>query len=416
MTDSTTPAPAIAPIPEANMKRRRQMLLASTIFIVIGIMWFAYWTLVGRYYEETDDAYVKGNIVQVTPQTAGTVVAIYADATQHVKAGQMLVKLDDTDAKVALGQVKAELAQTVRKVRALFTSNDALLAQIDLQEVALARAEADLRRRSGLGDTGAVSFEELNHSEVAVKSAQADLLAAREALAGNVALTENTSIATHPEVLASASKVRAAFLNLKRTRIPSPVDGFVTKRSVQLGQRIASGKPLMAVIPLEQVWVDANFKESQLHHIRIGQPVMLTADMYGSDVEYHGRIVGLEAGTGSAFSLLPPENATGNWIKVVQRLPVRIALDAEQVKAHPLRIGLSMVADVDIRDDRGDQLTTFVSGDLAAYTTDVYKLASHETDALVGQIINANSGNSIDGEMTAASQISVETASVAKAD
>lgn len=402
MTDSDNSAPAIPEAsatdtpatntPTPNNRRQRQMLIATGIFILLGALWFAYWALVSRFYEETDDAYVQGNIVQIMPQTAGTVVAIYADDTDRIKAGQPLVKLDDTDAEVALDQAKAELAQTVRQVRAVFTGNDALRAQIELQETALARAQSDLKRRSGLDQSGAVSSEELHHSEVAVKSAQADLLGAREALAGNVALTENTSIATHPEVLAAAARVRSAYLNLQRTSIPSPIDGFVSKRSVQLGQRIAQGKPLMAVIPLEQIWVDANFKESQLHHIRIGQPVTLTADMYGNDVEYKGHIVGLEAGTGSAFSLLPPQNATGNWIKVVQRLPVRIALDPKQLETHPLRIGLSMVVEVDIRDDSGPQLTEPSSHGQATYATHVYDQAGDKADALVEQIINANAG------------------------
>ncbi|GAB3113072.1 HlyD family efflux transporter periplasmic adaptor subunit [Aestuariicella hydrocarbonica] len=414
MNDSTTPAAAATKTPVSNHetpvsnhetpvsnhttaansgdKRRRQLLIASGIFALIGTLWFAHWTLVSRFQEETEDAYVQGNIIQVTPQTAGTVVAIYADDTDRVRAGQPLVKLDDTDAQVALAQAEAELAQSVRRVRSLFTSNDALLAQIDLQETALTRARADLKRRSGLSESGAVSSEELHHSEVAVKSAQADLLAAREALAGNVALTENTAIDTHPEVLAASAQLRAAYLNLQRTTIPSPIDGFIAKRGVQLGQRIAPGKPLMAVIPLEQVWVDANFKESQLHHIRIGQPVTLSADMYGKDMEYHGKVVGLDAGTGSAFSLLPPQNATGNWIKVVQRLPVRIALDPEQLKTHPLRLGLSMKAEVDIRDDSGSQLTQASSHPQATYVTRVYDLAGQHADALVDQVIKANAG------------------------
>ncbi|WP_269618057.1 efflux RND transporter periplasmic adaptor subunit [Zhongshania sp. BJYM1] len=375
-----------------NGSRRRQMLTAGFIFIVLGAMAFAHWFLIGRHHEDTDDAYVAGNIIQVMPQTNGTVVAIYADDTKRVKAGQMLIKLDDTDAQIALDQAQAELAQTVRKVRALFTGNDALNAQIDLRETALNSAKADLKRRSGLGQTGAISYEELHHSEVAVKSAKSDLLAAREALSGNQALTENTSIESHPEVVAAAAKVRSAYLNLQRMRILSPIDGYVSKRGVQLGQRVAPGKPLMAVIPLDQVWVDANFKESQLHHIRIGQSVTLTADMYGSDVEYQGYVVGLEAGTGSAFSLLPPQNATGNWIKVVQRLPVRIALDPKQLEANPLRIGLSMIANIDISDDTGAQLTQASDNLTATYATSVYDVAGHAAEALVDKIISDNLG------------------------
>lgn len=401
MTDTaTTPATDASPAGNTvdnsvdnNGRRQRQLLLASAVFVAIGLAWLGQWFFIGRFHEHTDDAYVSGNIVQVTPQTAGTVIAIYADDTGLVHAGQPLVKLDDSDARVALDQAEAELAQTVREVRSLFTSNEALNARINLQQSELSRVQADLKRRTGLTASGAISSEELHHSEVAVKAAQADLLQAKEALSGNLALTENTSIADHPQVRAAAARVRNAYLNLQRTTIPAPVDGYVSKRSVQLGQRIAPGTPLMAVIPLQELWVDANFKESQLSQLRIGQPVSLSADVYRNSVEFRGHIVGLDAGTGSAFSLLPAQNATGNWIKVVQRVPVRIALDPEQIKAHPLRIGLSMLADVDISDDSGPQLAQQPST-AAAYSTSVYARTQGEAEALVEQIIGANAGPS----------------------
>lgn len=373
----------------AQFKRRRLLLIASAIFIVIGLIWLVQWLLIGRHHLDTDDAYVAGNVIQVTPQTAGTVVAIAADDTDFVKAGQSLVQLDDTDAKVALAQAEAELAQTVRQVRGLYTSNNSLRAKIDLQQNTLAKAQADLKRRQGLTESGAVSFEELHHSENAVKAAKADLLAAQEQLSGNLALTDNTSVANHPNVQAAAAKVRAAYLTLQRTMIPAAVDGYIAKRGVQLGQRVAPGAPLMAIVPLQQVWVDANFKESQLARIRIGQPVKLRADIYGSHVDYHGHVAGLAAGTGGAFSLLPAQNATGNWIKVVQRLPVRVQLDPQELQAHPLSIGLSIIAEVDVTDQSGAQLAD-KNRKQTAYQTDVYDNAAHAADARVQSIIEAN--------------------------
>jgi len=374
----------------APNKRRRLLLIASAIFIVIGLIWLVQWLLIGRHHLDTDDAYVAGNVIQVTPQTAGTVVAIAADDTDFVKAGQPLVQLDDTDAKVMLAQAEAELAQTVRQVRGLYTSNNSLRAKIDLQQSTLAKAQADLKRRQGLTESGAVSFEELHHSEDAVKAAQADLLGAQEQLSGNLALTDNTAVANHPNVQAAAAKVRAAYLTLQRTVIPAAVDGYIAKRSVQLGQRVAPGAPLMAIVPLQQVWVDANFKESQLARIRIGQPVKLRADSYGSRVDYHGHIVGLAAGTGGAFSLLPAQNATGNWIKVVQRLPVRVQLDPQELQTHPLSIGLSVIAEVDVTDQSGAQLAD-KNRKQTAYQTNVYDNAAHAADARVQTIIDANS-------------------------
>lgn len=397
MTDSIATVSPTAPV--ENNKRAKQLKIAGAIFASLILIGLLNWLLVSRYHEETDDAYVTGNIIQVTPQATGAVIAIYAEDTQFVKMGQPLIKLDDTDAQVSLSQAEAELAQTVRQVRSLFMGNETLRARVDLQQTSLAKAKADLNRRSGLDGSGAVSSEELHHSEVAVKAAQADLLAAQEALSANLALTENTSIANHPQVQNAAAHVRAAFINAQRAIIPAPIDGYIAKRSVQLGQHVVPGKPLMAVIPLQQIWVEANFKESQLNHIRINQPVILSADMYGSDVEYQGRIVGLAAGTGSAFSLLPPQNATGNWIKVVQRLPVRIALDAQQIQKNPLRIGLSMNAEVDTHEREGSQLAEVnvanaTQNQKAIYETAVYDNAAQNADALVDKIIQDNAGKS----------------------
>lgn len=387
MNDSAQPnTPAVA-----NGKRRRQLVIAASIFAAIGIVYGAYWLFDGRFHETTDDAYVAGNVIQVTPQIAGTVVAIKADDTDFVRAGEQLVLLDNSDAKVALDQAEAMLAQTVRQVRSLFTTNASLAANVELAQSQLVKAEADLERRKNLVKTGAVSSEELHHAETAVKSAQADLLAAKEKLTTNQALTENTDIDNHPSVLQAAAKVHEAYLALQRAAIPASASGYIAKRSAQVGQRVAPGNPLMAIIPLDQVWVDANFKEGQLEHIRIGQPVKLEADIYGSNVEYRGTIVGLSAGTGSAFSLLPAQNATGNWIKVVQRVPVRIALDKEQLRQHPLRVGLSVIADVDVKDQSGAQLSDAARAK-PLYQTDVYGKLDAQADALIRRIIDANSG------------------------
>jgi membrane fusion protein, multidrug efflux system len=380
-----------------NGKRQRSLIIAAAIFIALGLSYGAYWLLHARYFQDTDDAYVAGNVVQVTPQIVGTVVAIKADDTYFVNAGDDLVLLDKADAKVALEQTEAALGQTVRQVRSLFTTNASLAANVELAQTQVAKAQADLKRRHDLARSGAVSFEELNHAETALAGAQADLLAAKEKLSTNKAFTDNTDIDNHPSVMQAAAKVHEAYLAFQRAAIPAPVSGFVAKRSVQVGQRVAPGNPLMAIVPLEQVWVDANFKEGQLARMRIGQPVSIKADIYGGKVEYHGKIVGLSAGTGSAFSLLPAQNATGNWIKVVQRVPVKIQLDPQELKQHPLRIGLSIVAEVNIKDQSGQQLAA-AKPSAPVYQTAVYSKLDSEADELVKKIIAANRGNAARNE------------------
>ena len=382
--ENTTTAPQ-------NGNRKKGLIIAASIFAALGIAYGAYWALDARYYQDTDDAYVAGNVVQVTPQIVGTVVAIKADDTYFVNAGDDLVLLDKADAKVALEQTEAALGQTVRQVRSLFTTNASLAASVDLAQSQVSKAQADLKRRRDLAKTGAVSFEELNHAETALKGAQADLLAAKEKLSTNKAFTDNTDIENHPSVMQAAAKVHEAYLAFQRAAIPAPVSGFVAKRSVQVGQRVAPGNPLMAIIPLEQVWVDANFKEGQLAQMRIGQDVLLKADIYGGKVKYHGKVVGLSAGTGSAFSLLPAQNATGNWIKVVQRIPVKVQLDPQELKEHPLRIGLSVVAEVNVKDQSGLQLAA-AKPSAPVYQTAVYTKLDREAEDLVKKIIAANRG------------------------
>jgi membrane fusion protein (multidrug efflux system) len=353
---STGNAPAGAPAANGAPKRKKILLTIAAVFAAAAAGAGAYWALFSRFIEDTDNAYVQGNVVQVTPQIAGTVTKILADDTTLVKAGQPLVSLDTADADVALAQAEAQLAQTVREVRTLYTAQAQSGATMAMRQAELARAKDDLARRKALAGSGAVSGEEIHHAENAVAAAQAALEAAKEQLASGRALTEGTTVTNHPNVQRAAARVQEALLTQARSTLYAPVSGEVAKRNVQVGQRIAPGAPLMAVVPLDQLWVDANFKESQLRNMRIGQPVSLTADLYGSKVRYSGRIMGLGAGTGSAFALLPAQNATGNWIKVVQRVPVRIALDPKQLAEHPLRIGLSMHAEVDVHDQNGPRV------------------------------------------------------------
>ncbi|WDD94383.1 EmrA/EmrK family multidrug efflux transporter periplasmic adaptor subunit [Burkholderia sp. FERM BP-3421] len=394
--------------PQSNGKRKRMMTLLILVVVIAAIAYGLYYFLVARFHESTDDAYVNGNVVQITPQVTGTVIAVNADDTQTVKAGDPLVVLDPADSQVALQQAEANLAQTVRQVRGLYVNDDQYRAQVALRQSDLSRAQDDLRRRLAVAQTGAVSQEEISHARDAVKGAQASLDAAQQQLASNRALTANTTIADHPNVLASAAKVRDAYLNNARNTLPAPVTGYVAKRSVQVGQRVSPGAPLMSVVPLNAVWVDANFKEVQLNHMRIGQPVELTADIYGSSVTYHGKVVGFSAGTGSAFSLLPAQNATGNWIKVVQRLPVRIELDPQELAKHPLRIGLSMQVEVSIKDESGNQLGNVQN---TIYQTDVFAKYGDEADAEIARIIRANAGN---GAPAAASAPAKVTGNVSK--
>ncbi|BCF88865.1 MULTISPECIES: EmrA/EmrK family multidrug efflux transporter periplasmic adaptor subunit [Paraburkholderia] len=385
---STPQQPANAQ-PASNGKRKRMMTLLVIVILIAAIAYGLYYFLVARFHEETDDAYVNGNVVQITPQVTGTVVAVNADDTQTVKVGDPIVMLDPADSRIALQSAEANLGQVVRQVRGLYADDSQYQAQVAVRQADLSRAQDDLKRRMQVAQTGAVSQEEISHARDAVKSAQAALDASQQQLASNRALTANTTIASHPNVQAAAAKVRDAYLNFARNTLPAPVTGYVAKRSVQVGQRVAPGNPLMAIVPLNAVWVDANFKEVQLKHMRIGQPVELTADVYGSSVKYQGKVVGFSAGTGSAFSLLPAQNATGNWIKVVQRLPVRIALDPQQLEKHPLRIGLSMQVEVSIKDDTGGELGNAVN---TVYQTNVFDKYGDQADAEIARIITENAG------------------------
>ena len=380
--------------PASPRTRKRLLALLGLTTLAAAAGYGAYYYTVARFHEETDDAYVNGNLVQLTPQVSGTVVAVNADDTQLVKAGEPVVVLDPADARIALANAEAALAQTVRQVSALCVNNNTLAATVRQREVDVARAREDLRRRTAIPESGAVAAEDIAHARDALKAAEAALETATQQLASNHALTDQATVDDHPSVQAAATRVRDAFLANARNSLPAPVSGYVARRSVQVGQRVAPGNPLMAIVPLDSVWVDANFKEVQLKHIRIGQPVTLRADLYGGNVTYRGKVVGFSAGTGSAFSALPAQNATGNWIKVVQRLPVRIALEPEDLRAHPLQIGLSMQVDVETRQQGAD----LDAGKTAAtpartiYRTDVFDRHGAEADSEIQRIIARNSG------------------------
>jgi membrane fusion protein, multidrug efflux system len=397
--ETQTPALPLA----GNPNRKKALVSIAAMVAVAGLAWGVYQWRVAGHYESTDNAYVQGNVIQITPQIGGTVMAIYADDTDFVKAGQPLVQLDPADARVALEQAEANLAQTVRQVRTLYANNGALAAQVDLRQADIAKAQSevarahdDLNRRQSLAGNGAVSTEELNHAQGRLASAksvlaaaQAGVAAAREQLASNQAMTDGTSIEQHPTIQVAAAKVREAWLATQRAALAAPVDGYVAKRTVQLGQRVAAGASMMSIIPLNQVWVDANFKEVQLRKIRIGQPVKLIADIYGKKVEYRGTVAGLGAGTGAAFALLPAQNATGNWIKVVQRVPVRVALDPAQIAANPLRVGLSMEAEVDVTHQDGKTLADAPRGMAQAQA---YRALDKRADEAVRKVVAANLG------------------------
>ncbi len=400
-----TPSTAIT---AAEARRKRQSILLAIVCVLAGLAYGAYWMLVARFHVSTDNAYVQGNVVQITPQIAGTIVAIEADDTEQVEQGQMLVRLDPADARIALDQAEAQLAEATREVRAVFANNRALAAAVDSRLADLARAEAelarltaDLKRRKPLVEGGAVAGEVVQHLQTAVANARSAQLAAsasvneaREQLNKNQSLTQGTKPETHPRVLAAASKYREAWLASQRLGISAPVAGTVARRSAQLGQRVASGTPLMAIVPLDQLWVDANFKESQLADLRIGQPAVLTADVYGNGVEFKGTVAGLSAGTGAAFALLPAQNATGNWIKIVQRVPVRIVLDPQEITERPLRIGLSMDVSVDIRDQSGKAVTNTARNTPVA-STNVFDDLDQAAFERVNAIVSANLGHPV---------------------
>lgn len=386
-------AESTTPQQPANKKGKRKsaLLLLTLLFIIIAVAYGIYWFLVLRHAEETDDAYVAGNQVQIMAQVSGSVTKVWADNTDFVQKGDVLVTLDPTDAQQAFEKAQTTLASSVRQTRQLMINSKQLQANIDVQKTALAQAQSDLNRRVPLGSANLIGREELQHARDAVASAQAQLDVAIQQYNANQAMVLGTSLENQPAVQQAATEVRNAWLALQRTKIVSPMTGYVSRRSVQPGAQISPTTPLMAVVPADNLWVDANFKETQLAHMRIGQSATVVSDIYGDDVKYTGKVVGLDMGTGSAFSLLPAQNATGNWIKVVQRLPVRIQLDDEQVAKHPLRIGLSTLVTVDTQDLNGLVLADKVRTE-PLYQTTALTLDLAPVNAIIADVINANAG------------------------
>jgi membrane fusion protein (multidrug efflux system) len=378
-------------------KRRRALLIVALIFILAALAWLLLWLFVFSKRETTDDAYVGGNQVALSTQVPGTVVAIFADDTQRVEAGQVLVKLDSTDADVRLRQARSQLAQAVRQVRQQTDSASSADAQVVTAQINLKKAEADLKRRLPLIAEQAEAPETIQHLRDAVDQARASLVTAQAQASAAHASIEGTQVVNNPAVEQARANFRAAWVAAQRNDIYAPVSGYVAQRSVQLGNSVQPGQQLMTVVPLHDLWVDANFKEGQLRHIRIGQPAKIVSDVYGSSVEYHGKVIGLGAGTGSAFSLLPAQNATGNWIKVVQRVPVRIALNDQDLDKHPLRVGLSTEVTIDITDDHGAALAQAPSDKPLAQTS-VYDQMASKADAEADQVIQANLGKAGNGD------------------
>jgi len=375
-------------------KRSRALFIVAAIFVLAALTWFLLWFFIFSTRETTDNAYVGGYQVALSSQVSGTVTAIMTDDTQHVDAGQVLVKLDGTDADVRLRQTSSALAQAVRQVREQTDSVTGADATVAAREVDLRKAEADLQRHLPLVAAQAESPEIVQHMRDSVAQARAALDQAKAQARASRAAVEGVDIADNPTVQQKRADFRAAWIAAQRNTIVSPVSGYVAQRSVQLGASIVPGQQLMTIVPLHDLWVDANFKENQLRHIRIGQPVTMTTDIYGGSVVYHGKVIGLGAGTGSVFSLLPAQNATGNWIKVVQRVPVRVALDNDELDKHPLRVGLSADVDVDITNDKGPVLAS-VQQQAPAQTT-VYDQVAAQADAEADKIIRANLGSSVD--------------------
>lgn len=384
----TVPPPA-APLSDRHRPRARRIGLSLLALIVIVgvIVWAVFHFLLATPEQETDDAYVAGDVVAITARDPGTVTALHADNTQAVRAGAPLIDLDPATADVNVASAEAELARAVRSTRASFSQVNESGASVAQAQAQLAAARNDLARRQGAAAEGAVSGEELAHAADAVQIAQANLNLARSQQSQSQSAVAGTQVGTNPAVLAAVAAYRRAAISLSHMHIIAPIDGVVAQRTVQVGQQVAAGTPLMAVVPLDRVWVDANFRETQLRDLRIGQGATIKADIYGGDVVYHGRVIGLGAGSGNAFALLPPQNASGNWIKIVQRVPVRIALDARELRASPLRVGLSVAVTVDTLNTGGTKLASQAA---QPYRGQTLSTSNPAVDSRIRQIIAAN--------------------------
>jgi membrane fusion protein (multidrug efflux system) len=383
----------VEPAPTVSKERtRKRGFTALGILVALGVVGYGGSRLLATPTEETDDAYVGGNIVAITARQAGTVLGLHADNTQAVTRGQTLIDLDPAQQDVALAAAEAKLGEAVRDIRATRSAVDEGTAEIEKAQTDLARAQNDYRRRQSAAASGAISGEELSHAGDAVSAARAALNLARARRGQAASTISGASVANNPQVLSAIANLRAAAISRSYMTIQAPVAGIVAQRSVQLGQQVAAGTPLMAVVPLDAVWIDANFRETQLADLRVGQPATITADVYGSKIAFHGKVIGMGAGSGNAFSLLPPQNASGNWIKIVQRVPVRIALDPKELRAHPLRIGLSTKVTVNTSDRSGPLVA---AASAPAGGTQQSLDGGPKVDATVNRIIAANLGGSV---------------------
>lgn len=379
-----------ASAPSNKTKNRKKGLsIFILLLIVSGILAAFYWLFFLKDIESTEDAYVGGNQIMVSGQVAGNVAKINVDNMDKVRAGDILIELDDTNAKLSFEQAQSNLANAVRQIKQLEFTVQQLQAAVNANEITLAQAQGNLNRRVQLEKSGAIDQESFQHAKEAVALAKANLSSSQNQLAANQALLLARPLMQQPQIQNAVAAVKQAWLNLQRTQIKSPIDGYVARRSVQVGQAVSVGSPLMAVISTEQMWLDANFKETQLTDMRLGQPAEVHFDLYGKDKVFHGTVVGIDIGTGSAFSLLPSQNASGNWIKVVQRIPVRIQLDAQQIAENPLRIGLSATVKVNVAKKDGAFLRE-INAPRTHYTTDTLHYDESAVDSLIQSIIEQN--------------------------
>ncbi len=378
--------------PKKDKSHKKILIIVSAIFLIIGLIYLFYWIFIARFYETTDDAYVNGNQIQVMSQITGHVTTIHADETDLVKKGETLVTLDNADAIIALKTAEENLALTTRQVNQLYQNVAKYQADVEEKQADLVKAKEDYQRRQGLVVNKTISQEDFRHAKIAVDTATDSLASAQHQLDGALTLVGNTDLYHHPQVQQAITNLRNAYLTFERTIIYSPATGYVAKRFVQVGQEVNPNTVLMIVIPLNQIWVDANFKESQLKNIRINQPAELISDAYGSDVKFQGKVMGLSPGTGSAFDLLPPQNATGNWIKIVQRLPVRIIIDPKQLEKYPLRMGLSVSVSVDTHKRDGETLQK-VLNQKVIYETKDYSSDLKKADTVINKILQENAKN-----------------------
>lgn len=373
-----------------SQQRKKGLSIFILLLLLIAIGSAAYWYFFIKGFEETEDAYVSGNQVMVSAQVAGNISKINVDNMDPVQAGDVLLELDDTNAKLSFEQAKSNLANAVRQVSQLNYTVKQLKSAVRANEITLAQAQGNLNRRVQLVKDGAIDKESFQHAKEAVELAKANLTTSQNQLGANQALLLDGPLSEQPQIQSAVSNLKQAWLNLERTKIRSPIKGYVARRNAQVGQAVSVGGALMAVVTTDQMWLDANFKETQLTHMRIGQPVEIHFDLYGKDKTFNGKVVGIEMGTGSAFSLLPTQNATGNWIKVVQRVPVRIQLDPQQLAENPLRIGLSATVKVDVSDSQGETLRD-QSPTTTLYSTNVLQYDESAVNNLIESIIRDNS-------------------------